>query len=695
MLSVERNTIESHSTLGEKRSRRGSVQSNPVLVLPFRFDPRESILNTTALSPPPVSGAPKPQPKNLHLRLRSDSGLSLHTNQSAFRQYTDYNPDGSTRSVAVSKRPLSFDEAGHADNISLGSGSAHFRDHSPRGRSIPNFFDRDVIKLAFCNPTTGQRLCRFAQTRHCAADVEFLLKVDEYTRALGSMTNLIGHISTHFTGVAATSPLRLPADLSANLKASTKHCARSVLPPLERLYQDAKASVEERLAKSLYPDFIKYQLSQCMRSSLSVSRSLTGGFKSAYPGLGDAFCLTNPLEPDNPVVYASDGLLRMSGFSRHDVMNKNCRIMQGIYTDNDTTRRIREAVSLGQEAAELIVNHRKDGSPYWNLLFVCPLRENGSVRYYLGAQINVSESMGSDYKDILRILNFTLPGEDLSPRTIPTQERPVWKAPVGQNEWMSEKAPSLRSPIKRSHRHRFFRRFSRKSRPDRPPPRPTTPSTSTSASAAEDPPSAKRRAFTTRNPQLERETDEFSTPYSRFFVLRYAPVSPSQQHLSTDKRHSLPRLPVAFCSSFALELLGLKVTDADAIIGRDIFSVLADYINSPSVNRSLRVNVTDKIAAGETISVDLMASANAPSKQQPPKHSRTGSAIRTGGPALLESESSRPRLSDTLDRGAEILSHVFFGPKMRKLVSHWAPLEDGQGAVGWVVVVLTPATVTA
>ncbi|KAK0721989.1 hypothetical protein B0T26DRAFT_749456 [Lasiosphaeria miniovina] len=615
MLSAERNTIESLSTLGENRSRRGSAQSNPVLVLPFRFDPRESILNTTALSPPPVSGAPKPQPKNLHLRLRSDSGLSFHMNQSAFRQYTDYNPDGSTRSVAVSKRPLSFDEAGHADNISLGSGSTHFRDYSPRGRSIPNFFDRDVIKLAFCNPTTGQRLCRFAQSRHCAADVEFLLKVDEYTRALESMTNLIGHISTNFTGVAATSPLRLPADL---------------------LYQDAKTSVEERLAKSLYPDFIKYQLSQCMRSSLSVSRSLTGGFKSAYPGLGDAFCLTDPLEPDNPVVYASDGLLRMSGFSRHDVMNKNCRIMQGIYTDNDTTRRIREAVSLGQEAAELIVNHRKDGSPYWNLLFVCPLRENGSVRYYLGAQINVSESIGSDYKDILRILNFTLPGEDLSPQTIPTQERPVWKAPVEQNE-------------------------------SRPPPRPTTSSTSTSASAAEDPPSAKRRAFTTRNCQLERETDEFSTPYSRFFVLRYAPVSPSQQHLSTDKRRNLPRLPVAFCSSFALELLGLKPTDADTIIGRDIFSVLADCINSPSVNRSLRANVTDKIAAGETISVDLMASADAPSKQQPPKHSRTGSAIRTGGPASLESETSRPRLSDTLDRGAEILSHVFFGSKMRKL----------------------------
>ena len=58
------------------------------------------------------------------------------------------------------------------------------------------------------------------------------------------------------------------------------------------------------------------------------------------------------------------------------------------------------------------------------------------------------------------------------------------------------------------------------------------------------------------------------------------------------------------------------------------------------------------------------------------------------------STESRPRLSDTLDRGAEILSNVFFGPKMRKLVSHWAPLKDQEGNVGWVVLVLTGASVS-
>ena len=72
---------------------------------------------------------------------------------------------------------------------------------------------------------------------------------------------------------------------------------------LEKVFRDAKAAVEERLAKDIYPEFVKYQFAQCMKSSLSVSRSLTGGFKSAYPGLGTAFCLSDSGLGDSLLMY--------------------------------------------------------------------------------------------------------------------------------------------------------------------------------------------------------------------------------------------------------------------------------------------------------------------------------------------------------------------------------------------------------
>ncbi|KAK3323742.1 hypothetical protein B0T19DRAFT_212893 [Cercophora scortea] len=688
MLSMKRGTFGSPPTLGEDWNRRNSLQANPVLVLPYRIDPRTGDMKSAAPPSPATSGSSRSHPEKLHIPLRSDSGLALHTNQSAFRQYTDYNSDGSLRSPGHRKRPLSYDGISSIDTLSLGNRSCEeSRDQPQPSQSIPDFFDRDVINMAFGNPTTEQKIYKFAQGRHCAGDVEFLSKVDEYHRAFGSMTLLMSQIATTFTGVAATTPLELPTDVANLLRSNTKYCARSSVPPLERLYRDATVTVKDRLAKTLYPEFVKYQLAQCMRSSLSVSRSSsTGGFKSAYPGLGNSFCLTDPLEPDNPIVFASDGFVKVSGYERHEVMHKNCRFMQGISTDGEVSRRIREAVATGRETVELIVNHRKDGSPFWNLLFVCPLQEHGSVRYCLGGQINVSENMGTESKDILRILSFGLPGEETpSGGGLNTQERPVWRSPVSQ-EQLPERAPSPRPPKGSSHRHRFFRRFSKRSaKPKAASSRPATPAKST---AGEDVPSAKRRAYTTRTPPVEQHMDEFSTPYSRFFVMRYVPAT--SQSTQTDRRSTMPRMPIAFCSAYALELLGLKSHDSDRVLNQDIFNVLAENSSSPCVGRGVRNTVMDKITAGEVVSVDLLASAE-PAARHMSKHSRNGSIIRSGAALAGETE-TKPRLSDTFDRGAEILSHVFFGgPKMRKLVSHWTPLKDADGAVGWVVLILTPA----
>ncbi|KAK4226746.1 hypothetical protein QBC38DRAFT_219264 [Podospora fimiseda] len=709
MLSAKRDTIDSLSSLSEDRSRRSSFQSsNAVLVLPFRNESRWSNLNTTALSPPPTASNAPPltQSKNIHLRLRSDSGLSLHTNQPAFRQYTDYNSDGSLRSKYSYARSQSLRGSSSSDNVRWAFKKTPVvkQTFGPR-KTLPDFFDPAVIKLVFANPTTSQRLCRFASSRSSAADMEFLLKVDEYSRAFSSVTTLISQISADFTGVTATSPVDFPIDIFNNLKNSTKQCTRSALPTLEKLYRDAKSTVEERLAQTLYPEFVKHQLSQCMRSSLSVSRSLTGGFKSAYPGLGNAFCLTNPLEPDNPIVFASDGFLTMTGFQRSEVMHKNCRFLQGISTDPISARRLSEALAAGRETTELLINHRKDGTPFWNLLFICPLFENGSIRYYLGAQINVSESMGSDYKDILRVLNFGLPGEDVSSPTHKTQksqEIPAWRSQAATD---AELADNVYGP-QASHRNRFFRRFSRKS--SRPTVSiPTPPSAPIVDSAA----TAQRRAYAGRSPKLGGSSiDEFSTPYSRFVVMRYLPPVTDHQ---AEKRHYQPRMPVAFCSAFALGLLGLKSHETESIVGRDIFGVMSSgCITSATGGRTtLRTTVGEKMMAGETLSLDLMASVEtsaagtkvqyqSQNQQQSSKHSRNGSANRSpmsyssesdGGNSYLSS-SQHSRLSDTLDRGAEILSNVFFGPKTRKLVSHWTPLKNEDGTVEWVVLILTPAT---
>ncbi|KAK4199983.1 hypothetical protein QBC40DRAFT_77074 [Triangularia verruculosa] len=723
MLSVKRGTLDSLSTLSDSQSLRGSG----ILVLPSLNDPRSSVPNATALSPPPASKPPQPQQNScVPSRLRSDSGLSLHTNQAAFRQYTDYNSDGSVRSGSSHTKAGSSTEAGSLDNVPIGpKPSIALKDTILQAKLLPNFFDPAVIKLAFSNPTTGHKLCRYAASKGGAVanQMDFLIRVDDYFRAFGNMTTLVSQITTEFTGMAASTPIELPRDVANMLRNNTKHCARTALPSLERLYREAKAAVEERLAETLYPEFVKYQLSQCMRTSLSAKQSLAGGFRSTYPGLGDAFCLTTPLEPDNPIICASDGFLRMSGYGRGEIMDKNCRFFQGISTDPAATRRISEAVSAGQQVSELLINHRRDGSPFWNLLFICPLLEGGTIRYFLGAQINVSESMGSDYKDILRILNFGSPGAQQqqqsqlqSEKGARQQEKPVWRNPINAN---AERPLSSNSTQQRpTPRSRFFRRFSQKGSNTQPR-TPTRPSTPRADSLPQTGSATAKKAMlpTILRRKSEALPEEYSTPYSRYFVLKYTPslfstatATSASTVQSTRSNYQLgssansgiaAQLTISFSSPFALAMLGLnEPNDAKLVSGRDIFAVLtpnAGTINSSS-NKQVRSTVYSAIAAGESVSLNMTTTIFSPPTQQPTSPAKKG---HTRGNSAIKAGDYQPsRLSDTLDRGADFLSSVFShngagsGSKnnTRKVVSHWTPLKNGDGEVEFVVVVLTAAS---
>lgn len=81
----------------------------------------------------------------------------------------------------------------------------------------------------------------------------------------------------------------------------------------------------------------------------------------------------------------------ISQYGREYVIGRNCRFLQGPKTSNASVRRLIDALAAGQEVTETILNYRRDGSPFMNLLLIAPLYDNkGQVRYFLGCQIDVS-----------------------------------------------------------------------------------------------------------------------------------------------------------------------------------------------------------------------------------------------------------------------------------------------------------------
>lgn len=105
-------------------------------------------------------------------------------------------------------------------------------------------------------------------------------------------------------------------------------------------------------------------------------------------------------------MYASDGFIKVTGYSRRDIVPRNCRFLQGGKTDRSSVTRLKKSIDNGQESVELLLNYRKDGSPFWNLLYVAPLfDEAGNIVYFLGGQIDCSTTVHGN-RDVLKILGF-------------------------------------------------------------------------------------------------------------------------------------------------------------------------------------------------------------------------------------------------------------------------------------------------
>ena len=84
-----------------------------------------------------------------------------------------------------------------------------------------------------------------------------------------------------------------------------------------------------------------------------------------------SFTLADPSQDrDQPLLLVSDGFLELSGYTRDDVLMRNCRFMQGPGTSPAVIARIRQACRAGTGVTELLLNYRKDGAPFWSLLRV-------------------------------------------------------------------------------------------------------------------------------------------------------------------------------------------------------------------------------------------------------------------------------------------------------------------------------------
>nr|AML76740.1 putative LOV domain-containing protein [Canella winterana] len=124
----------------------------------------------------------------------------------------------------------------------------------------------------------------------------------------------------------------------------------------------------------------------------SLTVRYTDWIREALDDVQESFLITDPCISGHPIVFASSGFLKMSGFSKEEVLGRNARIFQGPETDRRSISEIREAIRAEKALQIELLNHRKDGTPFWILFHLNPVfgEDDGRVIHFVAVQVPIS-----------------------------------------------------------------------------------------------------------------------------------------------------------------------------------------------------------------------------------------------------------------------------------------------------------------
>ena len=142
------------------------------------------------------------------------------------------------------------------------------------------------------------------------------------------------------------------------------------------------------------PGVRHWQTSQISRPGLEERGNI---FFAAIEMTRMPMVVTDPNQPDNPVVFANRAFQDLTQYSEEQILGRNCRILQGEQTDPNAVAEIRAAVREQRAVSIDILNYKADGRPFWNGMFFGPVYDDqGRLLYWFGSLMDITRRRVSE-----------------------------------------------------------------------------------------------------------------------------------------------------------------------------------------------------------------------------------------------------------------------------------------------------------
>lgn len=114
-------------------------------------------------------------------------------------------------------------------------------------------------------------------------------------------------------------------------------------------------------------------------------------YKQALDSSNSGIVITDNLLEDNPIIYCNKAFENITGYTREEIIGRNCRFLQGEDRNQDERKEIRTHIDKLQESRTVIRNYKKNGELFYNELFISPVVDDqGNVTNFIGVQNDIT-----------------------------------------------------------------------------------------------------------------------------------------------------------------------------------------------------------------------------------------------------------------------------------------------------------------